>query len=491
MIIEIDNVGCRVITGGKDNLLGVDLMKELKEYLRVRPKGYQHNPSYRRHRWDGWKPFITPTGYFATGFLPLVVPFCEELGAVVKLEDKRTRFVHVDIKGFDDNVRHWKMMPHQVDAAKKLDNTFRDLPFARGLLYCATNAGKNTMAAGIHKNLVTSDGKQPRTLFVVHTKEIYDQAVDFFQGAGINTGGIRSGSYDTGGELTVGMVRTMANLIANKDMTFLRDLNTYDTVFIDEGHHAGAEGYTKLMKSCKSASMRIVMSGTALENEDKVKNMIIIGVAGNVLARIKNQEMFDAGVSLKPCVRVVLSPKQQDKILDFAGERAYLIYECEERMAAIVKEMRAGGTKRTVVTFEEIAHGLFMHSYLEIAFPELVVECTHGQDPQRTQKMRDFKEKSIDILVVSMIMQEGINMPGIQRMVFAHGGKSAIRNKQLSGRGMRKDKDDEATTFDIIEVWDRGLYTEKHSRKRMSLYVKEGFEIEYLYKNRRGTPLEK
>ncbi len=489
MKILVGNVKCTAVIGGKDHLLPCDLKKELKEYLRVRPEGYFHNRAYKMRKWDGWKYFINDSGDFATGFLPLVAGYAESLGAVVEVIDKRVGLPTLREELVTD-VRHHDMMVHQSRAVEKLRGGFAGIAYPRGVFYCATNSGKTTMAAGVQLNMIKPNGKPVRSLFIVHSKEIYDQAVEFFQVAGIPTGGIKSGSYDTGGDMTVAMIKTMDNMVKRKDATFLSDLNSFDVVFIDEGHHAGAPGYSRVMQACTSASVRIVLSGTALENKDKVKNMIVVGLSGPVLAKIKNVEMFEAGVSKKPHVKVLLSPHRQGEMMTYAQEYENLIVKSEPRMNAILGELKNSPKKRTIITFEEIAHGQFMHAFLYNALDTLSVEWTHGQDKNRTEKLDRFKAGETDILIVSMIVQEGLNLPCIQRMVFAHGGKAPIRQKQLAGRGMRR-KAGEESTFEIIEVWDRGLYTEKHSRARMKIYKEEGFVVEYLYPNRKGRPVEK
>ena len=72
MKIIVDNVECKVVYGGADHLVGLDIVKVLREYLRARPKNYSRSLAYRNHRWDGWRYFITKDLRFATGFLPLV-----------------------------------------------------------------------------------------------------------------------------------------------------------------------------------------------------------------------------------------------------------------------------------------------------------------------------------------------------------------------------------------------------------------------------------
>ena len=90
MRLLVDNLKTRAVVGGSDNLLDIDIMKELSDYLKVRPKGYQHSTLHKKHVWDGCQRFITSKGDFATGFLPLVCNFCRDLGVDIVIEDLRT-----------------------------------------------------------------------------------------------------------------------------------------------------------------------------------------------------------------------------------------------------------------------------------------------------------------------------------------------------------------------------------------------------------------
>ena len=54
MRLVVENIKTTAIVGGKDFLLDIDLMKTLKEYLRVRPDGYNFSPMYKKRQWDGW-----------------------------------------------------------------------------------------------------------------------------------------------------------------------------------------------------------------------------------------------------------------------------------------------------------------------------------------------------------------------------------------------------------------------------------------------------
>lgn len=488
MRIEIDNVKCRAIIGGKDHLLDVNLAKALKEYLRVRPEGYFHSLMYKRRVWDGWRYFITDKGDFATGFLPLVVAFCEDHGAEVELIDKRGNIVAIRDE-INTDIRHYHLMTHQVRAMEKLrDGKFRGLPFPRGVFYCATNSGKTAMAAGILHNLQAVDGRSLRSLFIVHNKDIHKQAVDYFRDAGLNTGMITSKVHDAGGDVTVAMVRTMANGIKNKDATLIRDLARMDVVFVDEGHHSGAADYIRVLAACTGAGVRVILSGTALENKDKVKNMVVVGHSGPVMVQISNKEMFDAGVSRRPQVRFILSPDRQGMLMDYDTEYHELVVTSEARAGAILKELQAKPEAKTLVTFTEVEHGEFMFNYFTGHLPGPLA-MTHGMDPAREVKLEMFKRGEITTLLVSMIAQEGLNIPGIKRMILAHGGNSSIRQKQLAGRGMRTEGSDD-TEFELIDIMDRGKYTAQHGKFRAKLYAKEAFDVHFDYPHKKGVPIE-
>src|SRR5690606_15863020 len=91
MKLIITNNTTRAVIGGKDNLLGVDLHKELRKYLSMKIQGLEFMRKFAKGRFigDGYHYFLNKRGDFATGFLPMVVAFASELGAKIEVEDKR------------------------------------------------------------------------------------------------------------------------------------------------------------------------------------------------------------------------------------------------------------------------------------------------------------------------------------------------------------------------------------------------------------------
>jgi len=88
--------------------------------------------------------------------------------------------------------------------------------------------------------------------------------------------------------------------------------------------------------------------------------------------------------------------------------------------------------------------------------------------------MRDGTEK---VLISSSILDEGVDISGIDTLVLGAGGKSLRQTLQRVGRGLRKKK----TGENKVDVYDFMDYTNKflknHSDERKKIYLNEGFEV--------------
>jgi superfamily II DNA or RNA helicase len=84
-------------------------------------------------------------------------------------------------------------------------------------------------------------------------------------------------------------------------------------------------------------------------------------------------------------------------------------------------------------------------------------------------------------------LKKGANIPNIEVIVMAQAGKSVITVKQFLGRGLRTDgKNSELLVYDF---YDEGNYVSTHSRQRIRMYRKEGFDVIEDYKTFRGKPV--
>jgi hypothetical protein len=78
MKVIIGNVQSVLQIGGTDLLTDGKMIDILREYMSVKvPGSFFANKKLKWH-WNGLKYFLTPSGKFATGFLPVLLGFIDE-----------------------------------------------------------------------------------------------------------------------------------------------------------------------------------------------------------------------------------------------------------------------------------------------------------------------------------------------------------------------------------------------------------------------------
>ena len=130
-----------------------------------------------------------------------------------------------------------------------------------------------------------------------------------------------------------------------------------------------------------------------------------------------------------------------------------------------------------------------MYDYLKSKFDSISI--IHGKhkdfECDRDGDLSRFKSGDLQILLASMIVKRGVNANVIRVIIRTEGGKSKTTTKQISGRAARHDgEDDDVTMYDF---YDDSKILSKHSRDRIRVYQKEGFEVNYNFPVKRGKPV--
>ena len=125
---------------------------------------------------------------------------------------------------------------------------------------------------------------------------------------------------------------------------------------------------------------------------------------------------------------------------------------------------------------KEIAHGEILNSLLHTYKKGAYIhhEFIHGDTPldRRTEILEDFKSGVFGVLITSVILDQGIDIPNIDVLVLAGGGSSQIKSLQRIGRGLRWNAHKEKLT--VIDFADRThRYLAKHAYDRVNSYANE------------------
>ena len=477
--IIVDNIQTQLVISGHDDLIYPDILRDLRDYMAIDVPGAWFSPAYKRKQWDGKKYFLTPTGKLPTGLLPVLVKHLDNFYPELSLEviDERG-----DIPTFKANMitKIGSMVAegeyeHQKHAIAAMDSWFAiresEISFPRGIINAATNAGKMAVIAGLYLNL-EGDNKM---LILIHNIGLFKQLVEEFEGIFPGEIGKINASTYKPNTITVAMIKTLYNRI-KESINVKKDMKMFNVVAVDECHLAGSKTYQGVLKNVPSP-VRAFVSGTPFDSDAIINKMVAIGLSGPELYNITKRELMDKGISLECKVHIHLC--HEPRAADDTWERArHNRIHHSARRAKIIHDILQEQKGSTLIAVKEIEHGQLLCSSLQLMGNKSIT-FVYGQDPKREEKIQDFKDGKIKVLISTTILKEGANIPIISNIINAAAGKSRVDIKQWMGRGERTYGD--MIEFTMHDFYDLGNYVEKHSRARRALYKKEQLEITEYY----------
>lgn len=438
--------------------------RAFKQALTVFDPKAQWNPKYQRGFWDGnirfWKD-----NTFCTG---LISHAEEELGYKFNIENlpeslphKLTRDI-LNTKTFDGKYS-W-----QYDVALEA------LEKKRGILWLATNAGKSVLAAGMISAL------EVPTLFLVENVDLMRQTYDVFMKETKLDIGMLGGGFDDVRFVTVAVTKSALLKSNDKKHEFSKFIKQVKLVYADEAQGASNYTYSTILRKCYNADYRYGLSGTPLDRGD-LAAMRLIAYTGPVISRVTNTELIDLGISAKPTVHIHTSKSDNCSYMPYPEAYSNLIVYNDSRNAQIIEITRNALSQKKIVMIlvKHIAHGrvlqmLFSNYGIDVDF------CFGGSGKEeRYTNLNKLRKKLSNVLILSKIGEVGIDIPSIDVLIRASGGKSTVSTIQSIGRGLRA-KDDKENVIDYHDFMDKGnTYLQEHSKQRVKDYEREEFDIVY------------
>ena len=429
--------------------------------LSFRPEGYQFSPLYQRRLWDGRIRYLTKNHTFPSGLTIRLRDYLRSLGHPITVKYMYTPPPAFQKKNINPQLNNMKARQYQLEAAWIAINQ------RRGVIKLPTGAGKTVVAVIIIRTI----GK--RTLFLTHKKDIlhqtYDRFVDEF---GKNrVGRIGDGIKEQGREITVGMVQTLIKL-KNKRAV----LDGIDVFIGDEIHHAAAKTWSRTISQCK-AMYRLGLTATPF---DGPRAMSLEAATGPVIYTAPVKELADKGyLSLPEIVMSRITKPRVNPRFDYhQAFRAGIVDHSRrnKRIIAICQRLvrnRRGPVLVFSTTLDHLAKLMVIASNVGLNH-----EVLSGSDSSKTREKvkRTMKAGKLDVLFVSTIFDEGVDIPNVGSIIMAAVGKNKNKVIQRLGRGMRVAKNKKK--FLVVDFWDDTCeYLLKHSTRRKNIYKKEGYDV--------------
>lgn len=469
--IIVDNNKSRLVAHRKHLIF-------LRDEFKLRTKNYFWSPAYRQGHWDGYVRYISEVnGLFDTGLLDQVCELLRKHNYKYKIEDRRPSFSapHTIKK-----LGGLKFRQDQLDALKCfMEHKVEGLTFYRGIMAEATNAGKSLIAGGIF----ASFSSKRTGLLLVNSVTLYEQAVRDFEALLPGQVGQVNSKKFIWKRINVCMVQTLYNRLL-KFRQYRDKVAKVDMIIVDEGDELiGRKDCQAILKHAYNAPVRICLTGSPLKHKDKTRNQSQLAYFGPIIHRISNRELVDLGVSTKPIIRMSNGNREVMEKGDYQSEYERGIIKNRKRHARIWKKVRwhlKHKRKSIIILFKYHTHGKrLLRSCPSDILEKYNVGLINSTSYNRESQLSDFKNGKVHILICSMIIRRGINVPIMKVLVNAAGGDSEANVLQIFGRALRKHKKKKVVYLE--EFWDSGYYLRKHSRHRLGYYKREGFKVREKY----------
>ena len=491
--IELNNVKSTVLNASGQ------IYTALYNKLSCYAPQYWFAKSFKDGRWDGKQRFFNQKEKsFPTGLIQMVIETLNEWEVDVKVVDKRAGMIKFPSISDDKIVlaSGKTLRPYKAFAVKTVvDNVYENIPFQRGIINIATNGGKTVIAEALIDDLYDKIPNNKCFLFVTHSKEIAFQAKNSFENdLGIDVGFIGDGKWKCN-KVTIALVSTLYSRMKKNSKEYQSLVKSTIGFIGDEIHHSSSTSWYEVLGTFENASIRLGLTGT-VENEDEVKKLRLTSVCGNILVKISNEFLIQHGFSAKPeCGLFKIDYPDIDNNMRYfgqdgeAGQLSYSdtyqkgIVRNDYRNWIIAKlcENEFTNGHQVLVLVEHLEHGASIENFLNLVNPDIRHLFLYGElgSEERQTGLQLLKSGDVDVIISTSILDEGVDVPNINSVIYARGGKSTRKLLQGIGRGLRKKEDESALKFyDFMDYTSQYLLA--HSLNRYKVLKKENFEIKKL-----------
>ncbi len=355
------------------------------------------------------------------------------------------------------------LRPYQEDAKAAVLNEW-DEGRQKTLLVLPTGTGKTIVFSAITEECVRNG---ERVLILAHRGELLDQAADkLYKTTGLKAS-VEKAEQSCLGEWYRVVVGSVQTLMREKRLAgFSRDY--FDTIIIDEAHHAISDSYTRVLEHFCNAK---VLGVTATPDRGDMKNL------GAVFESLAYEYTLPKAIKegyLSP-IKAVTIPLRLDlsnvtmqsgdfKASDIDTALDPYLYQIADEMKKYCKD------RKTVVFLPLIKTSQKFRDILNSkGFRAAEV---NGESDDRAEVLADFDRGRYNVLCNSMLLTEGWDCPSVDCIIVLRPTKVRSLYCQMVGRGTRLcEGKDHLLLLDFL--W----HTERHELCRPAHLICESPEV--------------
>lgn len=309
-------------------------------------------------------------------------------------------------------------------------NRYRAMGQDKALVVAATGSGKTYLAAFDALNFSPDN-----LLYIVHEGSILKRSLETFQTI--------FGSDVFMGEFTGEHKDIDASFLFSTNISMCRSLELFDKkqfdyIIIDECHHAAADSYKKIIDYFEP---EFLLGLTA--TPERMDNQDIFELFGNNVPyelRLRDALVNDLIVPFK------YYGIRDDKV-DFSKENErrmisqFVTEEHCEFIAEHIEKHRVPNQKLKALAFcKTVQHARMMAEALEPYYKTayLTGKNDTGERIRAFEDLQSDRENTLEVLCAVDILNEGVDIPGVNMVLFLRPTESSTIFIQQLGRGLRK-----------------------------------------------------
>ncbi len=356
-----------------------------------------------------------------------------------------------------------KLRPYQQEARKSVWEEWNK-GRAKTLLVLPTGCGKTIVFAAVTEDSVR---KGERVLILAHRGELLEQAADKIMkttGLGCSVEKAEQSCIGQWFRVTVGSVQTLMR--AKRLEQFSPDY--FDTIIIDEAHHAISDSYQIILNYFNNAK---VLGVTATPDRGDQQNL------GKVFDSLAYEYTLPQAIKegyLVP-IKALTVPIRIDftKVGTSAGDYkpGDIATALDPYLEQIAEEMAKHCANRKTVVFLPLVKTSQKFRDILIRHGFRAAEV-NGDSENREQILKDYADGKYNVLCNSMLLTEGWDCPDVDCVVVLRSTKVRALYCQMVGRGTRL-----AEGKDHLLLLDFLWHTERHELCRPACLIAENQEV--------------
>ena len=236
-----------------------------------------------------------------------------------------------------------------------------------------------------------------------------------------------------------------------------------NNILISNCHRVAAKTLQTIGMNLSEEAITLGLSATPFMRDDD--NLKVEGVLGPVIYKISLRELISEGYLVDALVHFHHLPQKNMDFMDYSDVVRNYIDESIERNGKIIR-LAEQSDGPVLILVNHICHGQLLWDFLNMMGEDVIF--LNGSSKQRDEKMNH------KIIIATSIFDEGIDIPHLETLIIAGGGKSAIKTTQRIGRVLRKFPGKKIAM--VHDFADDCKYLKDHYLERRAIY-EDDFEV--------------